>query len=258
MKLPKSYDVIGNIAILKFEREKREERKKIAEILLKKRKNIKTVVEKVERVKGRLRTFKTRWLAGVKTTETLHVESGCKFKLDIEKTYFSPRLSNERLEIAGKIKKKDKVLVMFAGVGPYSIIIAEYAKPKKVVSVEINQKASGYAKENVNLNKLENVEVVQGDVKKIIPQLVGKKIKFDKIVMPRPQLRESFLNLAFSVAKKNSEIYYYDFGSDVGKVLERIFKESKKARKKINVEKVKKAGEIAPFKYRWRIDLRVN
>jgi len=252
-----SYDVIGEIAILKFGKGKVGEKKKIARKLLKERKNIKTVLEKAEKVKGRLRTIKTRFLAGEKTTETKHRENNCMFKLDVEKCYFSPRLSNERKEVAGKIKKKDSVLVMFAGVAPFSIVIAKLSGCKKVVSVELGRECSKYAKENVKLNKVE-VEVVGGDVKRVIPKFVRKKIKFDKIVMPRPQLKPSFLDLAFKVAKRNSEIYYYDFGRDVGNILEKIYRESKKTKKKISVLKVKKAGEIAPYKFRWRVDIRVS
>lgn len=249
-----TYDVIGSIAVLKFEREvKASEKKRTAEKLLKQN-NIRSVLEKSEKIKGRLRKYKVKWLAGEKITETLHKESGCLFKLDVDKCYFSPRLSNERKEIAGRIKKGKKVLVMFAGVGPYPVIIAKLGKPKQVVGVELGRECVKYAKENVLLNHLENVEMIQGDVKKIVPKL---REKFDVIVMPRPQLRESFLKQAFAVSKKGTEIYYYDFGGDVGKILERLYEESKKARKKIKVGRVKKAGEIAPFKYRWRVDFKI-
>jgi len=248
------YDIIGSIAILKFNKENAKERKKIAGRLLEEHKNIRTVLEKIEKIKGRLRTYKTKFLAGIKTKETIHNESGCRFKLDVEKTYFSPRLSNERLEIARKITSKDRCLVMFAGVGPYSIVIAKLSKAG-VVSVEINRIASKYAEENVKLNKLlGKVQVIQGDVKRVIPKL---KEKFDVIVMPRPQLKESFLQEAFYVSKKGTRIFYYDFG-DIEEILEKIYKESKKLSKKIVVEKVKKAGDIAPFKFRWRVDLGVN
>ena len=248
-----SYDVIGSIAILKFGKEKVREKKKIALRLLKEHKNLRTVLEKIEKVKGRLRTYKTRFLAGIKTKETIHLESGCRFKLDVEKCYFSPRLSNERLEIARQIKSKDKILVMFAGVAPYSIVIAKLSGAK-VVSVEINRLASKYAEENVKLNKLVGkVEIIQGDVKKVVRKLG----KFDVIVMPRPQLKESFLKGAFLSSKRGTKIFYYDFGKDVSEILEKIYKESKKARKKIIIEKVKKAGEIAPYKFRFRIEFRV-
>src|SRR3989344_4421527 len=112
-KLPSGYDVIGSIAILKFkEGIKSTEKKKTASSLLKSRKNIKTILEKTEKISGRLRTYKTKFLAGIKTRETIHNESGCRFKLDVERCYFSPRLSGERLEIAGKIKQNSRVLVL--------------------------------------------------------------------------------------------------------------------------------------------------
>ena len=248
-----TYDVIGSIAILKFDKATKKEKKEAAEKLLKQN-NIKTVLEKTEKIKGRLRKYKVRWLAGEKTTETLHKESGCWFKLDVDKCYFSPRLSNERKEVAGKIKR-GKVLVMFSGVAPYSIVIGKLSKSKEIVSIELGRQCCRYAKENIDINKLNNIKLIQGDVKKVVPKL---RDRFDYIVMPRPQLKESFLKQAFKVSKKGSEIFYYDFGSDIGKILERVYSESKKAKKKIKVLKVKKAGEIAPFKYRWRVDLRVS
>ena len=248
-----TYDVIGSIAVLKFDKATKKEKKKLALELLKQN-NIKTVLEKTEKVKGRLRKYKTRFLGGIKTTETLHKENACWFKLDVDECYFSPRLSNERKEVANKIKQGDKVLVMFSGVGPYSIVIGKLSKAEKVISIELARSCNKYARENVEINKLDNVEIIQGDVKKIIPKL---KQRFDVIVMPRPQLKQSFLKQAFSVSKKGTRVFYYDFGRDVGEILKRIYLESKKAKKKIKVERVKKAGEVAPFKYRWRVDLKL-
>jgi len=218
---------------------------------------VETILEKSDKVRGRLRTIKTVHLAGKKGKVALYRENNCLFKFDVEKTYFSPRLSNERKEIAGKVRKKDKVLVMFAGVAPFSVVIAKIAKPEIVYSVEINRKASKYAEENKKLNKLNNLEIVQGDVKRIVPGFVKKKIKFDKVVMPRPQLKDSFLESAFKVVKKGGEIYYYGFGKDHEEILKEIKGEASKARKKVRILKVKKAGDIAPYKFRWRVDLRV-
>lgn len=257
----KSYDTIGDIIILKFP-EKREikeiDKKKIAEKLLKQHKNIHTILEKSGKIKGRLRTLKTKFLAGIKKTETIHKESSCLFKLDVEKCYFSPRLSNERLEIANQIKKTKakKVLIMFSGVSPYSIILSKVAKPEKVVSIELGRECCKYARENVKLNKLSNIEIIRGDVKKVVPKL---KVKFDAILMPRPNLKETFLKEAFKVTKKGTIIFYNAFGSEkeLNKELEKIYKESRKFKKTIKVLKIKKAGDIAPYKFRWRIDFRV-
>ncbi len=248
------YDVIGSIAILKFPQQTNlKEKRKRAEKLLKEHRNIKTALEKVEKVKGRLRTYKTRYLAGEKTKETIHKENGCIFKLNVEKCYFSPRLSNERLEIAGKCSRENRVLVLFAGVAPFSIVIAKIAG-SKVVNVELGKECCKYARENVKLNKLKNVEIIQGNAKNLKKLVKGK---FDKIVMPRPQIKEAFLEYVWEFCKKGTNIYYYDFGSDIGNILKKIYIKSKKARKKIEVIKVKKAGEIAPYRFRFRVDLQV-
>lgn len=247
-----SYDLLGNIAIVKFE--KGEDKKKIAGRILKEHNAVKTVLEKAERVKGRLRKIKTKWVAGEKNKISRYKENGCVFVFDVDETYFSSRLSGERLEVAGKVKRKDSVLVLFAGVAPYSIVIAKLSKCKRVVSVELNKKASKYAEQNVKLNKVDNrVEVLQKDVKKL-----NLKEKFDVIVMPRPRLSETFLSYIWKFCKKGTTVYYYGFGRDPSVVVDEIKKEAEKGKKKIKIMRIKKAGEIAPYKYRWRVDFRIN
>ena len=166
---PPAFDVLGNIAIVNFPRKFLQGAKiKFAKKLLKEQKSIKTVLEKIGKVKGRLRKISTKHLAGEKTKEVLYRENGCVFRFNIDTTYFSPRLSNERNEIAEEIKKQENVLVMFAGVAPFSIVIAKNSKCNKVYSNEINREANKYAKLNIGLNKLKDkVELVSGDIKRV-------------------------------------------------------------------------------------------
>lgn len=293
------YDLLGNIALVKFpDGAKANEKKKYAESLLRKNKSIKTVLEKTRKFSGRLRKQQTRWIAGEKTKEAIYRENDCVFRYNIDSTYFSPRLSNERKEIAAKVKKSDSVLVMFAGVAPFSIVIAKNSKASRVYSNEINREANKYAELNIGLNKLKGkVILLPGDIKKIVNKLsrpthdlarvinyknyslpqsrspTHKKTvkiknsgfddvptKFDVIVMPRPQLKDSFLKEAFSLSKKGTRIFYYDFCKDdeIDSVVEKIKAEAKKAKKKVKILKVKKAGEIAPYRYRIRVDFVVN
>jgi|SRR3989344_5245319 len=253
-----SYDILGNIIITKFpENAKKTDKIREAKKLLEDKKSVETILEKKEKVKGRLRTIKTNYLAGKKTKEAFYVENGCKFKFNVETCYFSPRLSNERKEVSQQVKKGEKVLVMFAGVAPFPIVIAKNSKPEIVYSIELGREGSKFAEENVKLNKINNIKIIQGDVKKIIPKLLKQKIKFDRVVMPRPQLKESFLSSAFKVIKKSGMINYYGFSKDQNEVLDIINKESKKSKKKIKILKIKKAGDIAPYKYRFRVDFRV-
>jgi tRNA (guanine37-N1)-methyltransferase len=263
----RAYDRFGNIALVKFpERARESTKKRFAKKILEEHKSVTTVLEKVGKFKGRLRKQETKWLAGEKTKEVKYTENGCVFRFNIDDTYFSPRLSNERKEIAEKIKKSDIVLVMFAGVAPFPIVIAKNSMAKRVYSNELNRAANKYTKLNIELNKLKHrVFLIPGDIKK-----VAKKIKrgitgtliplhFDVIVMPRPQLDDTFLHEAFMLSKKGTRIFYYDFCEEGGmkSVITKIKSEALKSKKKIKILGKKKAGEIGPYKYRVRVDIRV-
>lgn len=247
-----AFDIVGNIAIIP----KNKATKKLAKELIK-RKNIEAVYAR-EEIKTKHRVPKLRHLAGKKETKTIHKESSCMFKLDVKKCYFTPRLSNDRLEIARKIKKGEKVLVMFSGIAPYPIIIAKYSKAKVIYAIEINREAVKYAEENLRLNKVSNIKLFLGDVKEVVPK-IARKIKFDRIVMPRPQVKESFLKEAFLASKKGTIIHFYDFviAKELDKVKEKIEKEAKKAKKKVKILSLKKVREIAPYKYHIRVDFKI-
>ncbi|MEM3074520.1 MAG: hypothetical protein QW727_01090 [Candidatus Pacearchaeota archaeon] len=255
-----SYDVLGNIIILKFpEGTNKKEKIKLARQLLSERKSVKTIVEKSDRIKGRLRTLKVKHLAGKKNLIADYVENGCRFKFNIETCYFSPRLSNERKEIAKQVKKNERVLVMFSGVAPFSVVIAKNSNAKEIYSVELGRECCKYAKENIALNKIDNkkIKIIQGDVKKIIPKLAKNKLRFDRIVMPRPNLKDNFLKEAFFVSKKNCFVNYYSFGRERDEIIKVIKNEALKFRKKVKILNVKKSGDIAPGKFRWRVDFKI-
>ena len=255
----RAYSVLGNIAIVNFpDSFNSKDKKKFAEKILKDNKSIKTVLEKTGFFKGRLRKMQTKHVLGEKTKEVLYKESNCCFRFNLDETYFSPRLSGERKEIASLIKSNQEVLVMFAGVAPFSIVIAKNSLAKKVYSNEINQKANKYARLNLELNKLQNkIELVSGDASKL-PNKLNKK--FDVIVMPRPQLKDSFLDTAFKFSKKGAVIYYYDFclDTEIDKIIEKIKKQAKDSKKKIKILNSKRAGGyLSPGKIRLRVDFQV-
>jgi tRNA (guanine37-N1)-methyltransferase len=262
--LQKSFDVIGSIAVIDIPSQLKKKEKLIAQTLMASHSNIKTVLKKEGRIKGRLRTRKLKFIAGEKTKEAIHKESGCIFKLNVETCYFSPRMSNDRLEIARQVKLGEKILVMFGGVAPYAIVIAKNSRAKKIYSVEINKTASKYAAENVGLNKLDNVEIIQGDVKRIIPKLRKKGVRFDRIVMARAQLKDDFLKEALSVAREGCIIHFHDFLFEenipeealakISKAVEKISKQGGVRIESYKVIRWKKAGDIGPRKYRIRVD----
>lgn len=245
-----AFDIIGNIAILSASSLSKKEAKKIAKKILRENKHIHSVFLK-SKISGRLRVPKLKWLAGSRNTKTIHRESGCVFKLNVKTCYFSPRLGTDRLDIAKKVKKGERVLVMFSGVAPYPIVIARHSKAKQIYGVELSKEASRYAEENVKLNKIDNIILIQGDVKKIIPRL---NQKFDRVVMARPQLKETFLRQAFLISKRGTVIHFYDFVKSIDEAVNKVKNEANRMKKQVKLIDVKKVREIAPYKYHVRID----
>lgn len=252
-----TYDVLGNIAIVKFPWEsKKTEKLKWAKKFLATHLNVTTILEKVGKFKGRLRVQATKHLAGEKTKEALYKENGCEFRLNVDTCYFSPRLAAERKEVADMVRKGERVLVLFGGVAPFAIVIAKTKKAAKVVSVELGRECSKYALENVRRNKLSGiVEVVQGDVRKQLPKIHEV---FDRIVMARPNLEDNFLDVVFPKLRKGGVIHYYGFckEDDLFEMKEMILREGRKNGKRLKILKVKKAGDIGVRTWRYRIDIR--
>jgi len=198
-----SFDIVGDIAVL--EDRGRGDVKKAAAVLLKTNPRIKTVLLKTGGRTGEFRVQQVKWLAGARRTKTTHRESGCAFEVDLAKAYFSPRLSNERLRVLSKVKNGETVLVPFAGVGPYAILIAKNKKCR-VIAIEKNKDAVAFMRRNAAANRVA-VEIVQGDAGIILP-----RYKADRIIMPLPHGAFDFLDAALKAAKDGCVIHYYSIG----------------------------------------------
>lgn len=251
------YDILGNIAIIKAEGKTKKGKLAEARELLKKP-GIETILERASNVKGRLRTIKTKHILGEKTLIATHKENACVFNFNVEACYFSPRLANERQIISQKINMNDRVLVMFAGVGAYPIVIYRYKKPEKIIAVEIGKECCMYFEKNLFLNKIPRgkIEIIQGDVKRKVNSKLGK---FDVVIMARPNLKESFLKYGLSVCKKSTRLFYYGFCKDdeINELVENLLQEAKKIKRKIKIKKITPVGEIAPYKHRYRIEMEI-
>ncbi len=249
----KSYDQIGDIAILDVPDEIVPYEKKIAQTLLKEHKPLKTVCKKIGSRAGTYRRQKLKILAGKRTKETIHKECGAQIKLHVEKVYFSPRMSTERLRIAQQVKPGEDILVLFSGCAPYPCVIAKNAKPKRIVAVELNPLAHKYALDNIKLNKLTNVEAIQGDVRKIVPKLKGP---WDRIVMAFPHGGSAFLDVVLKAARKGTIIHFYDFASeeDFPRVEQKILDACKKESRGCKILLTKTCGQNAPRTFRVVVD----
>ena len=126
-----SYDIVGDIAIIRLTEESRKYSNKIGTAIMTANKHVRTVLAQTSAVSGEFRLRKLRHIAGEKRTQTTHKESKCLFNVDVAKCYFSPRLSHERKRIADQVAEGETVVNMFAGVGCFSILIAKTPKSKR-------------------------------------------------------------------------------------------------------------------------------
>ena len=214
-KIYNSFDIIGDIAIIKLNEVQNAEA--VAKQIMAIHGNIKTVLTPVTRIAGDFRVRELRLLAGENKTSTSHKESGCTFKLDVEKCYFSPRLSHEHLRIAKLVQSGETVVNMFAGVGCFSIIIAKTASQSKVYSIDVNPTAVQYMEENVKINQVyDRVIPILGDSKEIIQTQLQSVA--DRVLMPLPEKALEYLPYALSALKQTGGwIHYYDFQHAPGK-----------------------------------------
>ena len=214
-KVYSSFDLVGDIAIVKAPNNL-SDAQAVANQIMATHKKIRAVYSQTSPVEGDHRTRKLTLLAGQNITQTKYKEAGCVFMVDLQKCYFSPRLSHERLRIAAQVSSAETVVNMFAGVGCFSIIIAKTVPNIKVYSIDVNPIAYQFMVDNVRVNRAYGKVVpLLGDSKEIMEkQLRGVA---DRVLMLLPEKALEYLPTAVSALKKTGgRIHYYDFEHAAG------------------------------------------
>lgn len=173
--LPRGWQILGEIIIVTLDEKLMDRKAEIGKSLLSYYPRSKTVL--LDRgISGKMRRPDREIIAGKDTTETVHKENGCLFKLDAKKVMFSQGNLAEKKRMS-KLGKDEIVVDMFAGIGYFSIPMAVHAKPKKIISIEINPVSFGYLKENIALNGVGDIiEPIAGDCVKVTPRMIANRV----------------------------------------------------------------------------------
>jgi tRNA (guanine37-N1)-methyltransferase len=203
-----AFDQIGDIVIIKIPDDLMSKKELIANAILVNVKTAKAVFAQVSPVRGDFRVRDLEFIAGENRTITEYKEHGCRFKVDVARTYFSPRLSTERLKIANMIGDNETIVNMFAGVGTYSVVIAKANKMCRVYSIDSNAAASELDKINAKLNKVQDrVISICGDATEVIKdRLAGQA---DRVLMPLPERAKEFVDSAVLALKEKGIVHYF-------------------------------------------------
>ncbi len=209
--LPHSYDIIGDIAVVNLRPELAKYDTDIAKAIIGVNKNVHVVLARAGAIHRVDRILPTRHLAGEKRTETIHRESGLRFKVDLAKAYFSPRLSHEHQRVVQQVKPGERVVDLFAGVGPFAIMIAKKLDGIKVDAVDVNPEAVRLMGENIRLNKVRGtITTWLGDARKIVDDhLAGIA---SRVIMNHPSDAISFVDVACKALRdEGGLVHYYTF-----------------------------------------------
>jgi tRNA (guanine37-N1)-methyltransferase len=251
--IPSSFDVIGDIALIRLPDEVMTYKKEIGESLLAVYKHLHVAcIDKG--VKGEKRIRDIEIIAGEKRTETMHREHGIAITLDLKKVYFSPRLATERKRIAEMIQHGDNVIDMFAGAAPFSLVIAALSTPQRVYAIDKNPDAIYYARKNVWYNKLASkIKILQGDAATTVRSLP----QADHIIMNLPHSSFEFFPLALS---KGKMIHYYEImeKEKIQDTLTLLEKAAMKHGKRIQVTAVRRVGTYSSNMVKIGVDILIR
>jgi tRNA (guanine37-N1)-methyltransferase len=259
--VPHALDIVGDIAVIEIPPELKAHENLIGDAVLKTHRNIRTVLAKASAVSGTYRLREFSVIAGENRTATIYKEYGCKYKVDIAKAYFSPRLSHEHKRVASLVQKGETVVDLFAGVGPFSVLIAKTVEDVKVYAVDINPEAVELLKTNARLNRVENrVFPILGDARQVVEEKLSGTA--DRAIMNLPEKAIEFVHTACTAIKPaGGAIHHYEFirqPDTIANLKQRFIKAVEKTGRTVETFLFAKAiRETAPYECQVALDAKI-
>lgn len=252
------FDQIGSICLLRLDPEitTKEFRVRTGQLIINTQPKIKTAVNKLDITSGIERIYPVEHLSGVINYKSWHREYGIDIKVDLEKAYFNPRLAEEHRRLSLEIKKGERVLDLFTGVGPFALLCAR-AVECQVFAVDINPYAIKCLKESMQRNKL------QGDIYPIIGdsgKIFNRNNSFDRIIINLPRKSIDYLELASSLVKKNGFIHFYQFIDKVKfpiQFMESLIEEKLKNTQKYKIQDIQVGRDVSPSKIQMNVSIQI-
>lgn len=129
-------------------------KKLIAEVLIDKNPQIRTVINKTHVVgeESEFRTFKYEVLAGPDEMSVELREGNCIFKFDYSKVYWNSRLQTEHQRLVDKFRPGEVVVDVMAGIGPFALPAGK--KKVYVWANDLNPESYKFLCEGIERNKV--------------------------------------------------------------------------------------------------------
>jgi len=202
--LPSKWESFGDVLVLRLDHRLDDYEAEVAlaySSVLK----AKTVLRDVGGIGGDLRKPIVRRILGEDSVCT-HLENGIRYRFDASEIMFSSGNIEERMRMADTRCDGETIVDMFAGIGYFSIPLAVYQKPRRIIACEINPVAYSFLVENLELNGVRKVvEPVLGDNR----DLPGDPFA-DRIIMGYVKTTHEFLPTALRLLRSGGIIHYHE------------------------------------------------
>ncbi|NVM34533.1 MAG: class I SAM-dependent methyltransferase family protein [Candidatus Lokiarchaeota archaeon] len=210
--LPRGFQTLGKIIILKLNPKLYEKKKEIGGACLELFPKIKSIYLNRGRIIGSFREpEKIELIVGENNPIVEHKEHDVIYRFDITKIMFSKGNLYERKYLTTLVKSGEVIVDMFAGMGYFSLPIAKHSTVERIYSIELNPESYKCLEENIKLNHLEQKIVpIKGDCKVEVVKLSKSGIRADRIIMGVFPAPKDYIKEALSLVKDEGTMFHYE------------------------------------------------
>jgi len=204
--LPRSFDVVGDIVLIRLPRELEAKKAAVGEALLRFVPGTR-LVGLDHGVHGPDRRRTVERVAGSGAWRTRHRENGVELEVDVERAYFSPRLAREHARVADEVRPGERVYDLCCGVGPFSVTIAHLGRAAHVTAVDSN--AEAIALLTATLGRVpygHRVRAVCAPLEEFLPTAAP----VERVVMNLPHEGIKYLPSVARTTAPGGRLYYYE------------------------------------------------
>ena len=252
--LPRSFDVIGGVIVIRLAEELIPFSEEIGQAMKEAYNGVRTVAVD-EGVKGDFRVRKLRVIHGDDSLRTVHRAHGVSLEVDLSKCYFSPRIATETWRIAEQVEENEVVVDMFSGVGPFALTIAKHAKPTQVYAIDSNPHAIQYLEKNIARNKVLNVRAILDDSRSAMER-IGRA---SRVIIDLPHSSMDYFAPAVRAVEKGF-VHYYEIleETDVKDRIEDLNAIAENEGKSIRLAGTRRVRTFSPSKAHFVFDVEIQ
>ena len=204
--LPRAFDVVGDIVVVRLPDELAPHAASIGVALLEFVPGAR-LIGWDRGVHGVARVRRLERIAGDGPWVTRHRENGLELDVDLERAYFSPRLAREHARVAAEVRRGERVYDLCCGVGPFATAVAASGRAAEVEAVDLNPRAVELARTNIARVRSATRAIVREEP---IEAFLATAPSCDRAILNLPHEGIKYLAQVVSVVRPGGTVHYYE------------------------------------------------